>query len=545
VKTARRFQALLVIGLLLRLVMFNQPFFNNSNLRQTQTATITRSIIASGGRSLSGEVNWMGDLRARLLLELPLYNYLVAAVNWTGVPLDLAGKLVSTALWAISFLLLQAIWRRVLSVEEAFWANLLFVLAPVSVFFGQAFLPEMLIQASSFAMLVFLLRYLERPQVLTFIGMSLAGAVGMLLKAPEIAHLYLVAAVMLMRREWLAARMRKGTQSGEQGLDPAIQGRVSPRMSLIGFLTALGVTALAMLLWGRYIDRVNSEWFPEWTSRNVLGIMTGSWTAHIAPTGYFRLLIYLTLLVTTLGGWPWVLAGLGTVLKSQKTGNRVGSSLASGTLAGMALGSRTFELVWVASLLFYYGFWSGGASRIHAYYNLPALGPACLLFGIGCARWLRVPWAARFPRLTSVAPALFVLATAVGPYWFLFHNDQVLARATTWLREHTGSADFILVRINHRTDMCRYRYNSTVAYYAQRNIWPWVDGEAQEVKSRALATASWALVTNPEQYTEWTEKLRRRVKQLELQVEDMSWLEREGRFIKVYETPEFVVYKRK
>jgi hypothetical protein len=391
-------------------------------------------------------------------------------------------------------------------------------------------------------MLVFLLRYLERPRVLTFIGMSLAGAVGMLLKAPEVSHLYLVAGVMLSRREWLAAQMRKGTR---QGNHPAITARVAPMTTLLRCSTALGLTALAMLYWGRYIDRVNSEWFPEWTSRNVLGIMAGSWKAHIEPTGYFRLLIYITLLVTTLGGLPWALAGLASVLKSQESGNRDASPPASGTLSVTASASRTFVLVWIASVLFYYVFWAGGASRIHAYYNLPALGPACLVFGIGCARWLRGPWGARFPKLARLAPGLLVLATAVSPYWFLFHNDQVLVHATTWLREHTGPADLILVRINHRTDTCRYRHNSTVAYYAQRNIWPWVNEEAQEVKNRALATANWALVTNPEQDTEWTEKLRRRVKQLELQVEDMSWLEREGRFVKVYEAPEFVVYKRK
>lgn len=544
-KTASQFRWLLLLGLVLRVLMLNQPIFNNSNLRQTQTATITKSIIASGGRSLSGEVNWMGDLRARLLLELPLYNYLVAAMNWTGVPLDIAGKLVSIGLWAISFLLLQAIWRRVLSDEETFWANVLFVLAPLSVYFGQAFLPEMLIQASSFAMLVLLLRHLERPRILTFIGMSLAGAVGMLLKAPEVSHLYLVAGVMLIRKEWLAARMREGTLAGERGNDPAITVRASATMTVIYCSTALGITAVAMLLWGRYIDRVNSEWFPEWTSKNVLRIMAGSWKEHIAPTGYFRLLIYLTLLVTTVGGLPWVIGGLASILKNQKAANRDGSSPATGTPAIKASEGGTFGVVWLAAVLFCYVFWAGGASRIHAYYNLPALGPTCLLFGIGCARSLRRPWAARFPKRARLAPGLLVLATAVGPYWFLFHNDQVLAHATTWLRQHTGPADLILVRINNRTDMCRYRHNSTVAYYAQRNIWPWVDEEAQEVKNRALATASWALVTNPEQSTEWTEKLRRRVKQLEVQVEDMSWLEREGRFMKVYETPEFVVYKRK
>jgi hypothetical protein len=293
------------------------------------------------------------------------------------------------------------------------------------------------------------------------------------------------------------------------------------------------------------MDRVNWTWFPEWTSKNVLGKMVGSWKAHIEPVGYFRLLIYITLLAATLGGLPWVIGGLMKVVNQEKPLRREASAPASETPGATNSGARLFVLAWLGSLLFYYVFWAGGASRIHAYYNLPMLGPVCLLFGIGCGRWLRGGWAARFPQTARLTPALLVLATAAGPYWFLFHNDQVLVHATTWLREHTAPADLILVRINHRTDMCLYRHNSTVAYYAGRNIWPWVDDQAREIKDRALATATWALVTHPERGTEWSEKLRRRVKQLELQVEDMSWLEREAGFEKVYETAEFSVYRRK
>lgn len=487
----------------------------------------------------------MGDLKARLLLELPLYNYLVVAVNWLGFPLDMAGKLVSIALWALSFLLLQGIWRRVLDDEEAFWANLLFILAPLSVYFGQAFLPEMLIQALSFTMLVLLLRYLEQPGLMTFVGLSLAGAVGVLLKAPEISHLYLVAGVMLGVTELLPALTRNGKSRFDVAGARGGTAPISASTALLRYSVVLGVTAVTMVIWGRYIDRVNSTWFPEWTSKNVVELMVGSWRAHFEPFGYFRLLVYIALLATTLGGLPWVIGGFARVLKDFNVWRR--DAAATGIKPFVTTNSRAlmFVLAWLGSLIFYYVFWAGGASRIHAYYNLPALGPVCLLFGIGCARWLRGAWATRSPKAARLAPLLLIIATAIGPYWLLFHNDLVLLHASTWLREHTAPGDLVLVRINHRTDLCRYRHDSTVAYYAQRNIWPWVDEQTPEVKARALATATWALVTHPEQGTEWTEELRRRFKQLKPLVEDMTWLERQAGFVKVYETPEFTVYKRR
>jgi hypothetical protein len=137
------------------------------------------------------------------------------------------------------------------------------------------------------------------------------------------------------------------------------------------------------------------------------------------------------------------------------------------------------------------------------------------------------------------------LATAVPAYVFLYQNDPVLAEATAWLRQNTSTNDLILVRINHRTDMCRYRHNSTVAYYAQRNIWCWVDDQTTEQKARALTTSEWALVTNIVPGTGIAERLRRWVKQLQPLVEDMTWLERSGKFEKFYTTPNFTIYKRK
>ena len=48
-----------------------------------------------------------------------------------------SGKVVSIALWTLSFFLLQAIWRRILIPSTAMWANVLFVVSPLDVFYGQ------------------------------------------------------------------------------------------------------------------------------------------------------------------------------------------------------------------------------------------------------------------------------------------------------------------------------------------------------------------------------------------------------------------------
>jgi hypothetical protein len=233
--------------------------------------------------------------------------------------------------------------------------------------------------------------------------------------------------------------------------------------------------------------------------------------------------VYITLLVGTVGGMVWVLLGLYEALRQRRT---------------------VFTSAWLWSLVFFYLFWAGATSRIHNYYNLPALGPVCLLFALGCSRFLGTAPARRHPVAARLAVGLLVLASAVGPTAFLHQQDPVLRESCAWLRQHTAPEDLVLVRINHRTDTSTYQHNSTVSYYAQRRIWCWVPGMPEEQRQRALQTARWALVTHPPKAVGVIERLRRWVKLMILPVEDMRWLEQKG-FTPHYEGNGFTIYRRK
>ena len=135
------------LGLGLRLILlFQPPVEDNSWIRQTQTADAIQSWMNAGKPSWDAGASWRGDTGARLAQELPLYNLLVYLGARAGVSLNVAGRLTSDLLWGAGFLLLQAIWRRWLNERETFWANLLFVFSPISIAFGQAIMPEMLVQ---------------------------------------------------------------------------------------------------------------------------------------------------------------------------------------------------------------------------------------------------------------------------------------------------------------------------------------------------------------------------------------------------------------
>lgn len=138
-----------------------------------------------------------GDTKARLALELPIYNFLVYLGVWAGIPVNVAGRLISALLWALGFLLLQEIWRRWLDIRETFWANLLFVLSPASIAFGQAIMPEMLVQLLGVGFILLLFRYDRNPSLIGWWSLVTVGALGALIKLPGFTQYYLILGVML------------------------------------------------------------------------------------------------------------------------------------------------------------------------------------------------------------------------------------------------------------------------------------------------------------------------------------------------------------
>ncbi len=223
----------LLVGMALRCVAINKPLIDAHLVRQTQTAAATESLINQPGLNLSSNVPWSGDIDDRYLQELPLYNYLVIGIYRVVGDLDASGKVTSIILWAASFLCLQFIWRRFLDREQTNWANLLFVVAPLGVFFGQAFMPEMLVQLLAFSFVLLAIRYIEIPSVTRWISCVAVGLTGLLVKLPEIAHLYVILIALVFGCE------------GRKGL-------VRPR-----YLIAAAATIVVLKLWGNYPDTVN------------------------------------------------------------------------------------------------------------------------------------------------------------------------------------------------------------------------------------------------------------------------------------------------
>lgn len=499
-KFTTSFWILLTVGIAVRCVALNQPLLDAHPLRQCLTSVVTKSLMEQPGVPLTGKILWAGGLDHHFILELPFYNYLVIPVCELTGNLDLSGKLVTLALWICSFLLLQAIWRRLLEPGQVFWANLLFILAPLEVFWGQAFQPEMLVQVVAFGLVILILRHDENPTLARWAACVVIGIFALVLKMPETAHLYLILAFLLFRREGWKAMVR-----------PA-------------YLVGAGVTVAVLAASSTYIDSVNSAHVHEWTSKEMLATFLGPAGNRLHLKPWLMVAAYLGAFVVPGAAGVGAVYGLWTYLKNR--------------------GSPVLG-VWLIGLALFYLVWFGNVGTVHSYYNLPTVAPLCALFGIGAAAFLNLERIARWRNTAGIAVALLVAVSVIPGLQYLFKQDTQILAASMAIRARTQPGDVVIYNLNHRWDMVDHTFNPVPAYCADRPTFVWNRTMPEEYRRASLDLGRYVVVTLPPPPAGGFIAAFNRFRGVEeLKMESLDWVTDAG-FQKVEETGEFIIYARK
>jgi len=475
-KASTSFPLLLSIGLLIRLPSLLQPI--QEGARNAQTACLTANMIEAGRLRLDPVAPWRGNLNARLVQELPVYNLCVLVLAKTpGFSLDLAGRSVSLIFWILGFWLLQKLWR--LSLPEGvahFWANLLFVLAPMGWHLSTAFMPETLLQFVTFSFLLICIRYSQIPSLKILVLLSVIAVLGLLLKLPAFVHLGLFFLFVLIDQQGVRALSR-------------------PALWVTGFCILL-----PLVVWGQYIDSVNRAYFPYWCGgENLKGFIQPG-------VSRFNLAFW-----TSLAGYnlayiiPVVAAPFAFVGLIRTWDNR-----------------RDFcqSRLWLYLLLSLFVSWLFGAKGAswQNYYNLPNLVVFSAFFGLGMAWFTGSSVFARFPAFLRFSAgavwwALFLISCGIG-YWYLSRPDVVTVRVAEWIRIHTGPNDLILYQPRHIANLMDYEHQPLLSHITGRRTWIWTRSTPDWEKQKALTSSNYIVISQPNPASNPLKELRRKFKGL-------------------------------
>ena len=146
---------LLAAGLGLRLVEVTAPLIDHQAWRQADTAAIARNFHEEGLSLFHPRVDWRGNTPGYVEMNLPLFPFLVACLySLAGGAHEWMGRLLAAVFSTAAAVPLYSLARAWLGSDAgARLAVAIYLMLPLSLFFGRAFMPEALMLLLSAATL--------------------------------------------------------------------------------------------------------------------------------------------------------------------------------------------------------------------------------------------------------------------------------------------------------------------------------------------------------------------------------------------------------
>ena len=160
-----------IVAVIIRFIAIDQLFVDEWSWRQSDVASIARNYFHHGFQFAYPQIDWAGDQPGYVGTEFPILPF-IAAVCYkvTGVH-EWVGRVQAVILFAVSLPFFFLLVRGVFNASAATWATLFFSFAPMNIFAGRAFMPDVPSLSLALIGLYFFMRWIDRER-LTLIDSS-------------------------------------------------------------------------------------------------------------------------------------------------------------------------------------------------------------------------------------------------------------------------------------------------------------------------------------------------------------------------------------
>jgi 4-amino-4-deoxy-L-arabinose transferase-like glycosyltransferase len=327
-----------VLAVAVRLIFINQPYIDHWSWRQSDVAAIARNFLQNGFRFGYPQIDWAGNAAGFVGTEFPILPFVAAiCYKFAGVH-EWIGRIQAVILFAVSLPFFFLLVREIFGSTAAVWATFFYGFAPLNVFAGRSFMPD--VPSLSFAIvgLYFFLRWVQHGEFSSFFAAAIAISLSLLIK---ITSIVIVAPLVYI----VVGRLCQ--TPGVSQKRPTIFG---------GALFAI-IALVPSVIWYWHAHQIAQEFYPH----------------HFFGAGGIR--------VESLA-WYWHIA-------QETLGSSLTPALAMMALIGLFVPqsrdrrySRLFHWWLVAMILFVIVL---GYGNRHRWYQLPLVPIAAAFAGVACA----------------------------------------------------------------------------------------------------------------------------------------------------------------
>ncbi len=178
--------ALVLLLIALRVPGLNEPLIGVHDHRMNDTAAMARNYHENGMRLFYPQIDWGGSGPGYIEETFPLYAFSVAVLYQAFGVSDSIGRGLTLAAYAGTGVLLYVLSLRLFSRRVALFSLFFFAVCPLGVFYGRAFLQDVLGLFFSVGAVLCLWLWLYGGGTVVLLGAMLAIALAVLVKLPNL-----------------------------------------------------------------------------------------------------------------------------------------------------------------------------------------------------------------------------------------------------------------------------------------------------------------------------------------------------------------------
>src|SRR6266536_2897398 len=193
-----------IFAVAVRLILINQPYIDHWSWRQSDVAAIARNFFENGFRFAYPQIDWAGNATGYVGTEFPILPFLAAiCYKFAGIH-EWIGRCQAVIFLAVSLPFLFLLVRETFGSTAAAWATFFYSFAPLNIFAGRSFMPDVPSLSLAIMGLYFFLRWRRAYNWTLFSLAAIAICLSLLIKITSIIIvaplLYLAVAAVYDRR---------------------------------------------------------------------------------------------------------------------------------------------------------------------------------------------------------------------------------------------------------------------------------------------------------------------------------------------------------
>src|SRR5215475_5129998 len=169
-----------------RLILINQPYADQWSWRQGDVAAIARNFLQNGFRFGYPQIDWAGNAPGYVGTECPILPFIAAVCYKFAGAHEWIGRVQAVILFAVSLPCFFLLVREIFGSTAAVWATFFYCFAPLNVFAGRSFMPDVPSLSLAIVGLYFFLRWVQHGQSSSFFVAAIAISLSFLIKITSI-----------------------------------------------------------------------------------------------------------------------------------------------------------------------------------------------------------------------------------------------------------------------------------------------------------------------------------------------------------------------